>query len=592
MLYNIKNRDIFPTFAHQKIKLKMKIDFSPKIVSGLKNYSTKTLTQDVMAGIIVGIVAIPLAIAFGIASGVGPTEGLVTAIIAGLIISIFGGTKVQIGGPTGAFIVIIYGIIQQYGIGGLTIATIIAGFLLILMGLFKLGTIIKFVPYPIIVGFTGGIALTIFSTQINDLFGLGIQNIPSDFIGKWVCYFQNFNHIDWWTFGIGALSLIVIIVTPFLSKKIPGSLVAIIIATIVTYILKNSVGVESIKTIGDLYELPTGIPTPRLPELDITDGGRVFDMIQTLFPAAFTIAILGAIESLLSAMVADGVIGDKHNSNTELIAQGMANVITPFFGGIPATGAIARTMTNINNGGKTPIAGVIHAFVLLLVLLFLGKFVGLIPMPCLAGILIVVSYNMSGWRSFVSLSKSPKSDFSVLMVTFLLTVIFNLTIAIEFGLLLAVILFLRRTAETSSIREFHNEIDPRDSSDFKLQNNESLIIPEGVSVYEIDGPYFFGIANKFDELAMQITENPKVRIIRMRKVPFIDSTGIHNLETLCAQSKMNGIQIVLSGVNPHVYKTLTKARFVGRVLEEKNICSNINDALVRAQQYISEESKA
>lgn len=558
----------------------MNIVFKPKLFSTLKDYSKTTFSADVMAGIIVGIVAIPLAIAFGIASGVGPAEGLITAIIAGFFISFFGGTKVQIGGPTGAFIVIIYGIIQQYGVSGLMIATIMAGVILVVMGFCRMGNIIKFVPYPIIIGFTGGIALTIFSTQMNDLFDLGIKNVPADFIHKWMCYFQNITHINWWAFGIGICSILLIIFTPKISKKIPGSLVAIILMTIVCLILKNYCGVNSIKTIGDLYELPSGFPVPHLPKLALSDGQSVVGLIQALFPSAFTIAMLGAIESLLSAMVADGVIGDKHDSNTELIGQGIANIVVPFFGGIPATGAIARTMTNINNGGKTPIAGIIHAVVLLLVLLFLGNLVGYIPMPCLAGVLIMVSYNMSGWRTFVSLAKNPKSDFAVLLVTFFLTVIFDLTIAIEIGLLLAVVLFLKRTNESTKIRTFHHEIDPNGETDVTL-HEEKLCIPEGVEVYEIDGPYFFGIANKFDEIMQSVGDKPRVRIIRMRKVPFIDSTGLHNLETLCIASKRENIQIVLSGVNPQVHETLKKAGFI-ELLGEDNICSNINIALEQA----------
>lgn len=558
--------------------------FAPKLFSCMKSYDRGQFVTDLMAGIIVGIVAIPLAIAFGIASGVGPAEGLVTAIIAGFFISFLGGTKVQIGGPTGAFIVIIYGIIQQYGLSGLMIATVMAGIFLILMGIFHLGSVIKFVPYPVVVGFTGGIALTIFSTQMNDLFGLGIEKVPADFIHKWLCYFENFTHINWWALGVGTFSLLVIILTPKISKKIPGSLMAIVISTILVIVLKNYCGISSIQTIGDLYELPSGIPAPRMPEMALSEGQTFFSVIQSLFPAAFTIAMLGAIESLLSAMVADGVIGDRHNSNTELIAQGVANVVVPFFGGIPATGAIARTMTNINNGGRTPIAGIIHAVVLLLVLLFLGKFVGYIPMPCLAAVLIIVAYNMSGWRTFVSLSKGPKSDFSVLIVTFVLTVIFDLTIAIEIGLLLAVVLFIRRTTESSVIRVFHNELDPNDSTDYAL-HEDKLIIPEGVSVYEIDGPYFFGVANKFDEIMQDLTDLPKVRVIRMRKVPFIDSTGLHNLETLCVNSKKVGIKIILSGVNDRVRATLIKAR-LQNVIGEENICSNINEALAKSAEYV------
>jgi len=560
--------------------------FQPKLFTCLKNYSKAQFSADAMAGVIVGIVALPLAIAFGIASGVGPTEGLVTAIIAGFIISLLGGSKVQIGGPTGAFIVIIYGIIQQHGLGGLMIATMMAGVLLILIGVFKLGNVIKFVPYPVVVGFTGGIALTIFSTQMNDLFGFGIEKVPANFIDKWICYFQNVTHVNWWAFGIGIASLLIIRYSTKISKKIPGSLVAIIVMTFVAWILRSFCGVTNITTIGDLYELPTSIPAPKLPDIDLHDGKNLLGMMRDLFPSAFTIAMLGAIESLLSAMVADGVIGDKHNSNTELIAQGVANLASPLFGGIPATGAIARTMTNINNGGKTPVAGLIHAVVLLLVLLLLGRLVGLIPMPCLAAVLIMVSYNMSGWRTFKMLAKNPKADFAVLIVTFLLTVIFDLTVAIEVGLIASIALFLKRTNEATVIRSFTNEIDPGENIDVAV-HEEKLQIPEGVEVYEIDGPYFFGIANKFDEIAKAVVgKEYKVRIIRMRKVSFIDSTGIHNLELLCEGCQRNGMTVVLSGVNVHVRETLDKAGVIKK-LGAENVCSHINFALKRAEEIVS-----
>ena len=555
----------------------------PFLFRCLKGYNAQQLTSDTMAGIIVGIVAIPLAIAFGIASGVGPTEGLVTAIIAGFIISFLGGTKVQIGGPTGAFIVIIYGIIQQHGLIGLSIATIMAGIMLVIMGVFKLGNIIKFVPYPVIVGFTGGIALTIFSTQMNDMFGLGLEGIPADFLHKWWFYFQNVDKVDWGSFAVGLISLLIIIFSPKISSKVPGSLIAIIVATLGVWALKEFniwEGANNIKTIGDLYTLPEGMPMPSMPKLELKEGETILGIVQSLFPAAFTIAILGAIESLLSAMVADGVIGGKHDSNTELIGQGVANMVVPFFGGIPATGAIARTMTNINNGGRTPIAGIVHAVVLLLVLLLLGKLVGLIPMPCLAAVLIMVSYNMSGWKTFVALAKNPKSDFAVLITTFVLTVVFDLTIAIEVGLVLAIVLFLKRTSEAVSIKVFKHEIDPTEETDLEL-HEDKLVIPEGTEVYEFDGPYFFGIANKFDEVMQNLGDKPKVRIIRMRKVPFIDSTGIHNLEALCEQSTKEGIHVVLSGVNVNVRKTLQKAGF-NKVIKEEFICSNINEALKKA----------
>ena len=562
--------------------------FSPKLFHTLRHYSRAQFAQDALAGIIVGIVAIPLAIAFGISSGVGPTEGLVTAIIAGLLISLFGGSKVQIGGPTGAFIVIIYGIIQQYGLSGLMIATVMAGILLIAMGLTKLGSVIKFVPYPVIVGFTAGIALTIFSTQMNDFFGLGLTGVPANFIDKWIFYAQHL-HINGWALGIGAFSLLICIFMPKLTKRMPGSLAAIVFATLAVWALKTyapaSWGVASVQTIGDLYALPHGIPAPHVPSLELAEGESFFTLIQKLFPSAFTIAMLGAIESLLSAMVADGVIGDKHNSNTELIAQGVANVVVPFFGGIPATGAIARTMTNINNGGRTPVAGIIHAVVLLLVLLFLGQLVGMIPMACLAAVLIMVAYSMSGWKTIVGLFKHRNRDFWVLVVTFLLTVLFDLTVAIEVGLLLAMVLFLMRTNEQTHIRTLHKEIDPNEDTESNL-NLEHLTIPEGVEVYEIDGPYFFGIANRFDDIMTHVSgETYPVRIIRMRKVPFVDSTAMHNLSMLIQRSHKEGMTIILSGVNDHVHKQLMQGG-IEQQMDPHNICANIHFALRRAEDLL------
>ena len=541
----------------------------------MKGYNFDTFSKDAMAGIIVGIVAIPLAIAFGIASGVGPTEGLVTAIIAGVLISVFGGSKVQIGGPTGAFIVIIYGIIQQFGLGGLAIATIMAGVMLVLMGIFKLGSIIKFMPYPIIVGFTGGIAITIFSTQMNDLFGMGIESVPANFIDKWICYFNNIGNINWWSFAVGILSILIIVFTPKFSKKIPGSLLAIVIMTLACYLLERFAGVTSISTIGDLYTLPSGLPEWRLPALP--EGETIFSTMQSLLPVAFTIAMLGAIESLLSAMVADGVIGDKHNSNTELIGQGIANIVVPFFGGIPATGAIARTMANINNGGRTPIAGVVHTIVLLCVLLLLGGLVGAIPMPCLAGVLIMVSYNMSGWRTILSMCRQSRSDIAVLFTTLLLTVIFDLTIAIEIGLVLAVVLFMRRIMENTHISVLKDKLGVHNDGE---ADDENLAIPESVEVYEIDGPFFFGVATKFEELA-RTRSNAKVRVIRMRKVSFIDATGLHNLEIFIDAALSNGRKIVLSGVNEKVLHSLDRTGIVAKVGKE-NILDNIHSALARS----------
>lgn len=558
-----------------------KLDFHPKSLTCLKGYNKTTFMSDLMAGVIVGIVALPLAIAFAIASGVSPEKGIITAVIAGFIVSALGGSKVQIGGPTGAFIVIVYGVIQQYGISGLTVATIIAGILLVLLGVFKLGTVIKFIPYPVVVGFTSGIAVTIFTTQMTDVFGLsfGGETVPGDFIGKWMLYFKHFNTVNWWNFIVSVTSIIIIAVTPKISKKIPGSLVAIILVTIGVWCLKSFFGIDSIDTIGDRFSINSQLPKAEMPALD-------WEAIKNLFPVAVTIAALGAIESLLSATVADGMISDHHNSNTELIALGVANMVTPIFGGIPATGAIARTMTNINNGGRTPVAGMIHAVVLLLILLFLMPLARFIPMACLAGVLVVVSYNMSGWRSFTALLKNPKSDVIVLLITFFLTVIFDLTVAIAVGLLLACLLFIKRIMETTEITAIKEEIHVEDEAG--IMHDESITIPAGVEVYEINGPYFFGVATQFEELMSEFRDKSKVRVIRMRKVPFIDSTGIHNLSNFCEMSFKNKIVVVLSGVNPQVHSALHKAGFYDLV-GEKNICPNINVALSRAEEIMKGE---
>lgn len=553
--------------------------FKPKLVDTLRNYTRSDFSTDLMAGIIVGIVALPLAIAFGIASGVSPEKGIITAIVAGFIISLLGGSKVQIGGPTGAFIVIIYGIIQQYGLEGLMIATLMAGILLIILGVFRLGTIIKFIPYPIIIGFTSGIALTIFTTQIADVFGLqfGGEKVPGDFIGKWILYARHFDTVNWWNVAVSIASILIIALTPKFSKKIPGSLVAIILVTVAVYLMKMYGGVTSIDTIGDRFSIQSQLPKATVPSLD-------WEAVKNLFPVAITIAVLGAIESLLSATVADGVIGDHHDSNTELVAQGIANIISPIFGGIPATGAIARTMTNINNGGRSPIAGIVHAIVLLLILIFLMPLAKFIPMACLAGVLVVVSYNMSGWRVFKGLLKNPKSDVTVLLITFFLTVIFDLTVAIEVGLVIACVSFMKRVMETTQISVITDEIDPNKESDVET-HEEHLVIPEGVEVYEINGPYFFGIATKFEEIMARLGDRPQIRIIRMRKVPFIDSTGIHNLTTLCEMSQKENIHIILSGVNPQVHAVLERSGFY-TLLGKENICSNINEALDVARKEL------
>ncbi len=548
------------------------IDFKPKLISALKDYSSEKFKNDLVAGIVVGIVALPLAIAFGIASGVSPTVGLITAIIGGFIVSAAGGCSVQIGGPTGAFIVIVYNIIANFGLEGLAVATLMAGLILVALGFFHLGTVIKFIPYPIVVGFTAGIALTIFSTQINDFFGLGLKNVPSEFIPKWGMYISNFGNVDWITLGVGLLALAIIILTPKVSRRLPGALIAIILVTAVVSLVPGL----NVETIGDRFgSLSTDIPEPHGFELNMAT-------INRLLPSAFTIAILGAIESLLSATVADGVTGTRTNSNTELIGQGLANIIVPFFGGIPVTGAIARTMTNITNGGRTPVAGVVHAIVLFLIFLFLMPLINLIPMACLAAVLIVVSYNMSGWRTIRAIFHNPKSDISVLALTFLLTVIFDLTIAIEMGLLLAVILFLRRVMENTEIKVYSEQLDIAEGSETTI--HEVLNVNPGVEVYEIDGPFFFGVATKFDELMRNtLGRKPTVRIIRMRKVPFIDSTGLHNLEVLIKSSQEEGIHVVLSGVKDNVRASLMNAG-IGRLLGEDHICDHITKAVAMANK--------
>lgn len=435
------------------MKLSGTIDFQPKLLTAMRHYSLSKFKDDLVAGIVVGIVALPLAIAFGIASGVSPTIGLITAIVGGFMVSAFGGCSVQIGGPTGAFIVIVYNIISLYGLQGLAIATLMAGIILVTMGLFHLGTVIKFIPYPIVVGFTAGIALTIFSTQVNDFLGLGLTDLPGEFIPKWGMLLSNLGSIHWPTLAVGIVSLAIIIVTPRISKKLPGALIAIIIVTAAVYIAKFYCPDLLVETIGDRFgNLSTDLPAPHGFELSMTT-------INLLLPSAFTIAILGAIESLLSATVADGVTGSRTNSNTELIGQGLANIVVPFFGGIPVTGAIARTMTNITNGGRTPVAGIIHAVVLLAIFLLLMPLINIVPMACLAAVLIMVAYNMSGWRTVMAIFHNPKSDISVLLVTFLLTVIFDLTIAIEIGLLLAIVLFLRRVMENTQIKVYSEQLD-------------------------------------------------------------------------------------------------------------------------------------
>ena len=568
------------------MNLSSAIDFQPKLWKALRHYDMRKLRSDIIAGIVVGIVALPLAIAFGIASGVSPTIGLITAIIGGFMVSAFGGNSVQIGGPTGAFIIIVYNIIAQFGLQGLAIATFMAGLILVLMGLFKLGTVIKFIPYPIVVGFTAGIALTIFSTQINDFLGLGLRDIPGQFIPKWGLYLRSLGNINWPTLLIGLVSLAIIILTPKVSRKLPGALISIILVTVACYLLRTFCPDSgfSVETIGDRFGmLATDIPAIHGFDLNMAT-------INMLLPSAFTIAVLGAIESLVSATVADGVTGSHTKTNTELIGQGLANITVPFFGGIPVTGAIARTMTNITNGGRTPVAGIVHALVLLLIYIFLMPLIYHVPMACLGAVLMVVAYNMSGWRTIRGILKAPKSDISVLLVTFLLTVIFDLTIAIEIGLLLAVLLFLRRVMENTQVKVYSEQLDVAEGTDLDSSHHEMLDVAPGVQVYEIDGPFFFGVATKFDEMMRNASSTPLVRIIRMRKVSFIDSTGLHNLELLIDSSHKEGTHVVLSGVNESVRTVLVNTG-ISRMIGNDHICDHISKAVIMANSLVDDIRK-
>ena len=547
--------------------------FQPKLFGLFKkgHYNKQTFMSDMIAGIIVGIIALPLAIAFGIASGVTPQQGLITAIVAGFLISFFGGSN---------FIVIVAGIVGQYGMQGLIIATIMAGVFLVAMGLTKMGAIFKYIPYPIVVGFTSGIALTIFSTQMKDFFGLPLDlAVPAGFIPQWGCYFQNLGSINWLEFAMSLGCLLICIFWGKVTKKIPGSLIALILGTLVSVLLSKLAGVE-LSTIGSKFpELANGLPMPKpvAPEFD-------FETIKGLVSPAFTIAILCAIESLLAAMVADGATGKRHNSNTELIGQGIAKIITPMFGGIPATGALARTMASINNGGKSPVTGLIHAAVLLLIYLFLMPYAVYIPLSCLAAILVMVAYNMSEWRTFKYLLKGDKSDVAVLLITFFLTVIVDLTVAIEVGVLLAIVLFVRRVMQTSTVSMLEGKVaaseDPEKDA---MQDTDRLQIPAGVEVYEIDGPFFFGLASRFEEFENRKGGNTKVRIIRMRKVPFMDSTGVNNLRSLCQRTRKRGVTVLLSGVNEKVLESLAKFG-VDQEIGKENIFPNIIPALERATE--------
>jgi len=567
------------------MKFNLKEVFQPKFFGLFSNgrYNKQKFTSDLIAGVIVGIIALPLAIAFGIASGVTPQQGLITAIVAGFLISFLGGSNFLIGGPTGAFIVIVAGIVSQYGMQGLIIATIMAGVFLVAMGVCRMGVIFKFIPYPIVVGFTSGIALTIFSTQMKDFFGLPLDlEVPAGFIPQWGCYFQNLGSIDWIEFAMSMLCLVICFSWSKVTKKVPGSLIALVAGTAISLLLSRFAGVE-LATIGSKFpELADGLPMPKpvAPQFD-------FETIKGLVSPAFTIAILCAIESLLAAMVADGATGKQHHANTELIGQGIANIVTPLFGGIPATGALARTMASINNGGKSPVTGIVHAVVLLLIYLFLMPYAVYIPLSCLAAILVQVAYNMSEWKTFKYLLRGDKSDVAVLLITFFLTVIVDLTVAIEIGVLLAIVLFVRRVMETSQVNVLkeHYVAATEDPEKAAMENTDRLDIPEGVEVYEIDGPFFFGLASRFEELEKMKSNSAKVRIIRMRKVPFIDSTGINNLRNLYERTHKRGVTVILSGVTEKVRASLVKFG-VDKEIGEENIFPHIVPALARATELV------
>lgn len=548
--------------------------FTPKLFSIIKGgIDRKQIQSDLTAGLIVGIVALPLAIAFAIASGVSPDKGLVTAIVAGLIISVLGGSRVQIGGPTGAFIVIVYAIVQEHGINGLTIATFMAGFILIAMGLARLGNYLKFIPYPLIVGFTSGIAVIIFSSQIKDFLGLPIDSVPPDFIEKWQVYATHFQNINWMAVGIASGTVLIVFNFHRISTKIPGSIVAILLCTLIVYFFKLPVS-----TIETSYgNIPNHLSLPAFPKID-------FDTIKALIQPAFAIALLGSIESLLSAVVADGMIGGRHRSNAELVAQGIANCCSAIFGGIPATGAIARTATNVKNGGRTPIAGITHAIVLLLIMLLFAPYAKLIPMACLAGILVVVAYHMSEWRQFRSLLKGNKSDVLILLVTFFLTVIFDLIIAIEIGIVLSSFMFMKRMSESTTIHLSDEQNDSNNANE-KLFEDELLKLPKGVSMYEINGALFFGAAQAFQDTLTRLEQRPEVLILRMRHVPLIDATGIYRLKEVIREFNNHGTTIILSGINVQVRADIEKAGIYS-VLDKDNLLDDIYKSLERATEIL------
>ncbi|REE82329.1 SulP family sulfate permease [Lutibacter oceani] len=550
----------------------MQKEFIPKLFLLLKQgISRETFSKDIISGIIVGIVALPLAIAFAIASGVSPEKGILTAVIAGLIISAFGGSRVQIGGPTGAFIVIVYGIVQQYGIDGLTIATFMAGFIIIGMGLARLGNFLKFIPYSLIVGFTSGIALIIFSSQVNDFLGLHISDIPADFIDKWIIYFNNVGKVNWYAISIAFGTVLITLYFQNLIKKIPGSIIAILLSTIIVQVFK--IPVDTIES--NFGEIPNTISLPSIPHVD-------FNTIKALIQPAFAIALLGSIESLLSAVVSDSMIGGKHRSNIELIAQGTANMVSALFGGIPATGAIARTATNVKNGGRTPIAGITHAFVLLAIMLLFAPYAKLIPMSCLAGILVVVAYHMSEWRQFKSILKGNKMDIIILLTTFFLTVIFDLIIAIEIGIVLASFMFMKRMSESIHIKNISSEFNESEH----LFDDELSDLPNEIQLYEINGPLFFGAARQFQETITNNKRDCKVIILRMRYVPIIDATGFQSLKEIIKTYKSEGILVILSGIHLDLKNSFRK-NGIYDLIERKYIVTNIKSAISKAKKYLN-----
>lgn len=552
------------------------IEFVPKLFTLLREgITSRQLSRDIIAGVVVGIVALPLAIAFAIASGVSPEKGLITAVVAGLLISVLGGSRVQIGGPTGAFIVIVYGIVQTHGIGGLTIATFMAGFMIIGLGLARLGNYLRFIPYPLIVGFTSGIAIIIFSSQMKDFFGMEMGEVPADFIEKWQAYFLNFERVNWIAAGISVSTILVTLHFSRISARIPGSIVAILLSTILVYFLELPV-----ETIESRYgEIPNRLSWPTFPHIDFTT-------IQQLIQPAIAIALLGSIESLLSAVVADGMIGGRHRSNMELVAQGTANIFSSLFGGIPATGAIARTATNIKNGGRTPIAGIIHAVVLLLIMLLFAPVAKLIPLSCLAGILVVVAWNMGEWHLFRALLRGNRMDIIVLLTTFFLTVFFDLIVAIEVGVILSSFLFLKRMSETTSVQDAEIIYAHDEENGEVLFEEELPDLPDGVLIYEINGPLFFGASQKFQDIMIDLKQLPEVLIFRVRHVPFIDATGVNSLKVVYKNLMSRGVKIIISGANREVRNELLTAG-VYKDLGKYNICDNIQDALERAKAVMA-----